>query len=94
MKLFLAKYEIVVILAMQEPCGIMSTTSYSGEIPVQAVNEVAAETKAVEIIESNFTYDYISSIAISEVSTPPENFPTKDCKECEFNSNGTCVLII
>ncbi|MBO5810056.1 MAG: hypothetical protein J6R32_04425 [Bacteroidales bacterium] len=93
LKPFRATYEAVLILSMPEPCGVIKETSFSGDFIVQAESSEAAETKAQAIIESNFTYDYISALNVSEVPIPADEIPVKSCEKCEFNQNGCCVLI-
>lgn len=90
-KLYRVSYEVSLIISMPEPCGILKTTNCKGEILLQAQTEAAAESAAHRMIENNFVYDDIVSIEVKEEPIPPDEFP---CKECNFNSNGTCVLII
>lgn len=90
-KLYRVSYEVSLIISMPEPCGIIKTTACKGEILLQAQTEAAAESAAHRMIENNFTYDDIVSIEVKEEPIPTDEFP---CKECEFNSNGCCVLII
>lgn len=89
--LYNIEYEAVLIISMQEPCGLIKQTSSHGNFFIMAKNELIAENKALSLIERYFFYDYISSIKISKVDTSaPE--PSANCENCENYINGVCIV--
>lgn len=91
MKLYKAIYQAVLVLRMDEPCGTMHQAACNGDFFVQAENEIDAESAALEIIEKNFLYDYISELKIEEVN-PDFSESYSECEKCSFQSGGCCVL--
>lgn len=91
MKLYKAIYEIVLVLRMDEPCGIMKQGICNGNFFLQAEDEAAAETAALEVIEKNFLHDSISALEIEEVNI---DFPeaSVECEKCSFQNEGCCIL--
>lgn len=84
-------YETVLIINMQEPCGLIKKVASHGNFFIMAKNEDIAENKALALIERYFVYDYISSIKISKVDTSdPE--PSANCEACENYINGVCIV--
>lgn len=84
-------YETVLIINMQEPCGLIKNVASHGNFFIMAKNEDIAENKALALIERYFVYDYISSIKISKVDTSdPE--PSANCEACENYINGVCIV--
>lgn len=89
--LFNVEYETVLIIGVQEPCGLVKQASSHGNFFIMATNEAIAEDKVLALIECCFTYDYISSIKISKVDTSaPE--PSENCEACENYINGVCIV--
>lgn len=84
-------YETVLIINMQEPCGLIKKVASHGNFFIMAKNEDIAENKALALIERYFVYDYISSIKISKVDTSdPE--PSANCEACENYINGVYIV--
>lgn len=89
--LYNIEYEAVLIISIEEPCGLIKQTSSHGNFFIMAKNELIAENKALSLIERYFFYHYISSIKISKVDTSaPE--PSANCEACENYINGVCIV--
>lgn len=89
--LYNVEYETVLIISMQEPCGLIKQTSSHGNFFIMAKNEAIAEDKALALIEHYFVQDQVLSIKISKVDTSaPE--PSANCENCENYINGVCIV--
>lgn len=90
-ELYNVEYEAILIISMQEPCGLIKQAASHGNFFIMAKNEAIVESKALALIERYFVYDYISSIKISKVDTSaPE--PSANCEACENYINGVCIV--
>ena len=89
--LYNVEYETVLIISMQEPCGLIKQAANHGNFFIMAKNEAIAEDKALALIEHYFVQDQVSSIKISKVDTSaPE--PSANCEACENYINGVCIV--
>lgn len=89
--LFNVEYETVLIISMQEPCGLIKQASSHGNFFIIATNEAIVEDKALALIERYFVQDQVSAIKISKVDTSaPE--PSANCEACENYINGVCIV--
>lgn len=89
--LYNVEYEAVLIISMQEPCGLIKQAASHGNFFIMAKNEAIAEDKALALIERYFIQDQVSSIKISKIDTSaPE--PSANCEACENYINGVCIV--